>query len=212
MDDDTTLQAKLEALLFLFGEPVKFSKLAQIIGVKDGEIENAVNVLSESLKNADRGLHIVVLDDRVQITTKPALGQLMAKIAEEELDSELTSASIETLAIVAYLGPCRRSMVEHIRGVNSSFILRSLLIRGLVERNPDPKRQNTFLYQVSMDFLRHMGVGSTEELPEYEKYKEFTKLFIGGEGDTSEKGDEQSENGSSIEPAGSSSESVEQEL
>ena len=86
MDDDTTLQAKLEALLFLFGEPVKFSKLAQIIGVKDGEIENAVNVLSESLKNADRGLHIVVLDDRVQITTKPALGQLMAKIAEEELD------------------------------------------------------------------------------------------------------------------------------
>src|SRR3990167_6698976 len=103
MDDDTTLQAKLEALLFLFGEPVKFSKHAQILGVKEGEVEDTVNVLSESLKNADRGLHVVVLADRVQITTKPALGPLMAKIAEEELDSELTPASVETLAIVAYL-------------------------------------------------------------------------------------------------------------
>ena len=182
MDDDTTLQAKLEALLFLFGEPVKFSKLAQILGVKEGEVEDTVNVLSESLKNADRGLHVVVLDDRVQITTKPALGPLMAKIAEEELDSELTPASVETLAIVAYLGPCRRSMVEHIRGVNSSFILRSLLIRGLVERELDPKRQNTYLYNVTLDFLRHMGIGATRELPEYEKYKEFTKLFIDGGG------------------------------
>ncbi|KKU11622.1 MAG: Segregation and condensation protein B, partial [Parcubacteria group bacterium GW2011_GWB1_45_7] len=176
------------------------------------DVEEAVEALTTALKNDDRGLHIIVSEDRVQITTKPVLGPLLSKIAQEELDSNLTPASMETLAIVAYLGPCRRSLVEHIRGVNSSFILRSLLIRGLVERKPDPKRQNTFLYQVSMDFLRHMGVGSTEELPEYEKYKEFTKLFIGGEGDTSEKGDEQSENGSSIEPAGSSSESVEQEL
>ncbi|OGY61912.1 MAG: SMC-Scp complex subunit ScpB [Candidatus Colwellbacteria bacterium RIFCSPLOWO2_12_FULL_46_17] len=210
--DETTIQGKLEALLFLFGEPVKLDKLADVLGLKLKDVEEAVEALTTALKNDDRGLHIIVSEDRVQITTKPVLGPLLSKIAQEELDSNLTPASMETLAIVAYLGPCRRSLVEHIRGVNSSFILRSLLIRGLVERKPDPKRQNTFLYQVSMDFLRHMGVGSTKELPEYEKYKEFTKLFIGGEGDTSEKGDEQSENGSSIEPAGSSSESVEQEL
>ncbi len=54
------------------------------------------------------------------------------------------------------------------------------MIRGLIEREPDPKRPNTFLYNVTFDFLRHMGVGSTKELPEYEKYKEFTKLFIEG--------------------------------
>jgi len=175
--DDTTLQGRIEALLFLFGEPVKFKKLAEILETKPKEIKDAVFALSESLNADDRGLHIVVSDDLVQITTKPSLNPLLSKIAQEELDSNLTPASMETLAIVAYLGPCRRSLVEHIRGVNSSFILRSLIIRGLVERKPDPKRTNTFLYQVTMDFLRHMGVGSSEELPEYERYKEFEELF-----------------------------------
>lgn len=177
--DDTSIEAKIEALLFLFGEPVEFKKLADTLKLKVDEIKSAVSSLSNMLSDGNRGLHLVVSGDTVQITTKPSLGALLTSIAEEELDSHLTSASLETLAIVAYLGPCRRSLVEHIRGVNSSFILRSLMIRGLVERKPDPKRPNTFLYQASMNFLRHMGVSRIEDLPEYEKYKEFNKLFTG---------------------------------
>lgn len=176
--DNTTLQGKLEALLFLLGEPVKISKLADILGVSQKEVEETVESLKESLKGENRGLHVILSEDLVQIATDPELNSLLSKIAEEELDSNLTPASMETLAIVAYLGPCRRSLIEHIRGVNSSFILRSLMIRGLVGREPDPKRANTFLYEVTFDFLRHMGVGSKEELPEYEKYKEFKNLFV----------------------------------
>jgi len=178
--DETNLQGKLEALLFLFGEPVSFNKLAGFLGIGQKEVREAVGELAESLKVEERGLHIVLSEDRAQITTKPALGTLLAKIAQEELDSNLTPASMETLAIIAYLGPCRRSLVEYVRGVNSSFILRSLMIRGLLARSPDPKKTNTFLYQVTMDFLRHIGVGSVKELPDYEKYKGFEELFVGG--------------------------------
>lgn len=175
--DESNLQGKLEALLFLYGEPIKISKLADLLNVKSKEITEAIEALALSLREENRGLFIVESGDRVQLTTKPVLGELLSKIAQDELDSGLTPASIETLAIVAYLGPCRRSLIEHIRGVNSSFILRSLLIRGLVDRKIDPKRTNTYNYEVTPDFLRHMGVGSMGDLPEYEKYRDFEKLF-----------------------------------
>ena len=175
--DEVTLEAKLEALLFLYGEPVKLKKLAEVLGVKGGELEDTINSLSLKLDASDRGLHLVKSDERLQLTTKSSLSLLLSTIAQEELDSGLTPASMETLSIIAYLGPCKRSLVEHIRGVNSSFILRSLLIRGLLLRKHDPNRTSTFVYQVSFDFLRHMGVGHVSELPEYEKYRDFESLF-----------------------------------
>ena len=175
--NEVTLEAKLEALLFLYGEPVRVKKIAEVLDVKENELADAMSGLSAKLGDNDRGLHLVKSDGRLQLTTKPSLNLLLSTIAQDELDSGLTSASMETLSIIAYLGPCRRSLVEHIRGVNSSFILRSLLIRGLLERKPDPDRANAFVYQVSFDFLRHMGVGQVSELPEYEKYRDFENLF-----------------------------------
>jgi len=175
--DEITLKGKLEALLFLYGEPVKISKLADTLGINSNEIDSALGELSKELNDNNGGLGITRLDNRVQLVTKPSLNQLLSKITQEELDSGLTPASMETLAIVAYLGPCRRSLIEHIRGVNSSFILRSLLIRGLVDRKSDPERANAYVYRITFDFLRHMGVGKIEELPEYEKYREFIAAF-----------------------------------
>jgi len=177
--DEITLKGKLEALLFLYGEPVKISKLADILGVSGNDVDNALDELSGGLGDSNRGLGIVKLHGGVQLVTKPDLSKLLSKIAEDELDSGLTSASMETLAIIAYLGPCRRSLIEHVRGVNSSFILRSLLLRGLIGRHPDPKRANAYIYQITFDFLRHMGVGKIEDLPEYEKYREFGREFEG---------------------------------
>ncbi|MBI2594910.1 MAG: SMC-Scp complex subunit ScpB [Candidatus Colwellbacteria bacterium] len=175
------LEAKIEAFLFLYGEPVKIEKLSKEFGVKNGEVEEALDTLNRQLKEAaDRGLELVIHDGRVQLTTKADLGALMSKIVAEEIDTPLTPASLETLSIIAYLGPCNRSLVDYIRGVNSAFILRSLMVRGLVERKPNPERANTFLYQVSFDFLRHIGITGPEELLDYEKYRELVKSFLSG--------------------------------
>lgn len=171
MGELNKLEAKLEAYLFLYGEPIKVDKLAKELEAKKEYIEKAVHSLKERLKGDARGVDIIVFDDKVQLTTKPELKPFLAKIVSEELDSPLTPASLETLSIIAYLGPCSRSMIEYIRGVNSTFILRNLMVRGLVLRSPDAKRPNTFLYQVSFDFLRHMGLSRPDELPDYEKYQ-----------------------------------------
>ena len=86
---------------------------------------------------------------------------------KDELKGDLSPASLETLAIIAYFGPVPRSRIDFLRGVNSSFTLRNLLIRGLVDRAPNPSRPNQFLYAASFETLRHLGVSSREELPEF---------------------------------------------
>lgn len=168
----SNLESKIEALLFLYGEPIKIEKLAKELEAKSSDVNEAINTLSQKLTNSgDRGLELIIFDNRVQLVTKSDLKPLTSKIIKEELDTPLTPASLETLSIIAYLGPCSRALIDYIRGVNSTFILRSLMVRGLVERKPDPKRTNAFLYQPSFDFLKHIGITHPEELPDYEKYR-----------------------------------------
>jgi segregation and condensation protein B len=76
------------------------------------------------------------------------------------------------LSIISYAGPITRADIEYIRGVNSSFTVRSLLMRGLIEREVDPKRANAYIYSASFDLLRHLGLSNNEDLPEYQKYKD----------------------------------------
>ncbi|MBI2099909.1 MAG: SMC-Scp complex subunit ScpB, partial [Candidatus Vogelbacteria bacterium] len=71
------------------------------------------------------------------------------------------------LTIVLYKGPLTRAEIDYIRGVNSSFILRHLSIRGLVERIPNPKDARSFLYRPTFDLFQHLGLSKIEELPEY---------------------------------------------
>ena len=174
----SNLQAKLEALLFVYGEPVKLKTLSEKLGVTDGVAEAALQALRIELQSDTRGLAMFSSEDRHSLVTKPEFSEIIQKIIKEEFDSELTAASLETLAIVSYLGPCIRAEIDYIRGVNSSFILRNLAIRGLVERKQDPERGNAFIYNVSFDFLKHMGVSSVDSLPEHAKYRGLVKSFL----------------------------------
>jgi segregation and condensation protein B len=174
------LEAKIEALLFVYGEPLAFKRLAEILGITPAEAEEVVKSLGEKLKN-ESGLKIIFEGGRVQLVTKPEYGSLVEKLVREETREELSPASLETLAIVSYLGPVARSTIEYIRGVNSSFILRSLLIRGLVERMSDSKRTNVYLYKPSFDLLKFFGIGAVEELPEFGKFRELDKMFESNE-------------------------------
>jgi len=76
------------------------------------------------------------------------------------------------LAIIAYRGPISRPKINEIRGVDSYYILHQLLSRGLIERIPDSKRANAFLYQVSFEFLKYLGLKNVNELPHYDQIKQ----------------------------------------
>ncbi len=172
------LTAKIEALLFIYGEPIKIKKLIELLEVSEDDIDKALTNLALNLKNDDaRGLNLLVGNGDAQLVTKPDLMPVVTGMIKQEMDSELTPAALEALSIIVYLGPCGRAEIDYIRGVNSSFTLQNLTIRGLISKKPDHNRGNAFSYQVTFDFLKHIGVSSPEELPDYQKYKDLNKLF-----------------------------------
>ena len=177
MIEENQKLAALEALLFIYGESLNFEKIEKVLGLKDGEGKELTAQLGEQLIKDERGLSLVYDGDKVQIATKAAFGGILAKFAKEELSEELTPASLETLSLVAYLGPIARSRLEYFRGVNSVFTLRNLMLRGLIERFPDPKRLSSYLYKSSLELVKYLGLKDIQELPDYQKMKSILSGF-----------------------------------
>jgi segregation and condensation protein B len=161
----------LEALLFIYGEPIEVKKAAKMLGVSAQDIKKAADDLNKELSAENRGLALLQNDDCLQITTKAAFGGLLQTILKTELNEALSPAALETLSIITYAGPVSRAEVDYIRGVNSSFTVRALLLRGLIERDADPQRMNSYRYKPSVDLLHHLGVTRVEELPEFERFR-----------------------------------------
>lgn len=169
--------AELEALLFIHGEPLSLDKVGTVLGINPEETAILVAEFDKRLHVSERGLTLINFSGKIQLATKSEFRGILEKFVQSELREELTPASAETLAIIAYFGPISRSRIEYQRGVNSTFILRSLLLRGLVERFPDPARPNTYLYEPSFELLKHLGINKIEELPDYEKFQSLFKNF-----------------------------------
>lgn len=163
------LKSIIESLLFVSGEPIKIKKLAKLCNKAIPEVENAIMGLQNEYRR--RGLRILKKDKKAQMVTAPEAASYTQKLIKNELQEDLSRASLETLAVIAYRGPISRVKIEDIRGVNSSFILRKLLIRGLVERVTNPKNTRSYLYRISFDFLKRLGIERTEDLPEYDNLK-----------------------------------------
>lgn len=159
------LEAKIEAILFWKGEPLSRKRLSEILKVSKEEIERALPNLRQNLSG--RGIVLQEAGDEITLGTAPEMGKIIENLQKEELSKDLSRASLETLSIILYKNGASRSEIDYIRGVNSSFIIRALSVRGLVEKITDPKDARRFIYKPSFDLLSYMGVKSVEELPEY---------------------------------------------
>jgi segregation and condensation protein B len=165
---DLPLHTKLESYLFFKGEPVSIKKLGKVFGVKDEQLEEGLANLKESLFN--RGIVLMRLDDdKVSLGTHPEMSEFFKEMRKEELSKDLSKASLETLSIVLYKENVTRADIDYIRGVNSSFILRNLSIRGLVEKESHKDDSRKFVYKPSLELLSFMGVTERKELPRFEE-------------------------------------------
>lgn len=163
------LKSVVESILFSIGEPISIERLAKTLGKDKDLIKNTVGDLEKDYETENRGLRILIKNEEIQLASAPENSLYLEKLIKDELQEELTPASLETLAIVAYKGPLTRAEIEEVRGVNSSFILRNLLIRGLVERKGHPEDARAYIYEISFNFLRKLGLKSVKELPDYKK-------------------------------------------
>ncbi len=181
------LEQALEAILFYKSEPVGLSKLAEMLSAKEEAVAQALTNLESSL--TARGVVLLTKDGNYLLGTAPEASEIIEKLIKEELSRDLGKAGLETLAIILYEGPVSRAEIDYIRGVNSSFILRNMLVRGLIERVNKPGDARAFLYRPSFDLLRHLGVSRVEDLPDFATIKKELANFrvsSGGENDLEE--------------------------
>ena len=160
-----TLESKIEAILFWKGEPLSRKKLAEILNVNQTEINEGLEKLKGNLEN--RGIVLLEKDNEITLGTNPEVSKLIENLQKEELNKDLSKASLETLSIILYKDGVSRAVVDYIRGVNSSFTLRLLSVRGLVEKTPDPEDNRRYIYKPSFELLSFLGIKSKEELPDY---------------------------------------------
>jgi segregation and condensation protein B len=160
------LPQQLEAILFWKAEPISIKKLASFLSVSEDAVRTGLTELEQSLQG--RGITLVRTQDDVMLGTAKELSSLIQQITQENISTDLGKSGLETLSIILYRGPISRTDIDYIRGVNSQFIIRNLLVRGLIERVDNPKDSRSYLYTSSLELLAHLGLSKVTDLPDYE--------------------------------------------
>jgi segregation and condensation protein B len=155
----------IEAVLFYKTEPITKKELGVFLDISSEEIDGALATLRARL--ATGATRIIDTGDTIQLASAPEVAEILDKLRKEELSREIGKAGAETLAIILYRGPVSRAQIDFVRGVNSSFILRNLQIRGLIERTEHPTHAHSFHYVATPTLYAHLGITKKEELPEY---------------------------------------------
>ena len=176
------LKSIIESLLFITNRPLTKKELANLVEEKIEDVEKALEELVEEYTKNDKGIKMVQNGKEFQMVTDPANSKVVQKFLEAEVNKELTPASLETLSTIAYRAPISREELEQIRGINCAVILRHLLIKGLItEETQDNGKQ---VYDISLDFLRQLGINKISELPDYEQLNKNIPLSVLAERET----------------------------
>lgn len=157
----------IEAVLFAAGYPVPYEKLAELSDSDENLVREAVLALADQYRDGARGIQIVTFETECQMCTKEVYESYVREALGIKQGGKLSNSSLEVLAIVAYHQPVTRSQIEHIRGVDSSYAVNSLVMKKLIEekgRLEVPGRP--VLFGTTADFLRCFGFTSLADLPD----------------------------------------------
>jgi segregation and condensation protein B len=172
--ETTKLKSLIQSILFVSAKPVGLKQLAEVLEVDEETVKSAVaEIVSD---NKYSGVVLLAHGSRLQLATNPENSSVVKKFLSLELREKLTDAALETLAVITYKQPVSRAEIENIRGVNSQYILRSLLIRGLIEKTESPTDRRVHLYKTTLEFMQHLGIKDMKELPDFEELTKNVQL------------------------------------
>jgi len=176
MSDTLPLEIRIESALFFKGGAMRIKELAEATKESEEKIREALAHVQVSLEG--RGVRLVLEKDEAALATAPETHEMIEAMRREELESPLGKAGLETLSVIIFRGPLSRSDIEYVRGVNCSSILRSLMIRGLIERIDNPSDKRSFLYRPTTELPAYLGVTSLTAIPQYAELREgIEKVF-----------------------------------
>ena len=180
------IEGAIEAILYAAGYPVKYSKIAEVLGLDEKNTKSIIEHMSDEYNGAKskKGLNLLMFDETCQFCTKEQYSPYIREALGIKRGGNLSASSMEVLAVVAYNQPVTRSFVDQVRGVDSSYAVNSLIDKNLIEacgRLDAPGRP--MLYVTTEKFLRVFGINSLSELPATEIMlppKEETPIIIDG--------------------------------
>ncbi len=160
--NNETIALNIEALLFALGGPMSRLEISKALTIDISATEEALTLV----RNRSEGHGIVLVDDgkEVELRASADASDVIERVRKENYTRDIGRAGLETLAAILYKGPLSRSEIDFIRGVNSSQIVRTLTIRGLVRKIANPKDMRSFLYEATTELLAELGVTQTSEL------------------------------------------------
>lgn len=162
------MEAVLEGLLFISGKDgLSLKQISELLEIESDVALDLVYKLDNSYNNEARGLRIEKLGDNYKLVTKKEHNKYYEKLMQDVTSEHLSNQALETLAIIAYNQPISRSQIDEMRGVDSSYQVRRLLLKELIEeagRSDAPGRP--MLYKTTNSFLDYFGLSSIKDLPE----------------------------------------------
>lgn len=165
-ESSSGLWPALEAILLVADEPVPENTLAQVLEVAQAEISTALEALAASYSEQGRGFELRKVAGGWRYYTRAELSPLVEKFVRDGQEVRLTQAALETLAVVAYRQPVSRVQVSAVRGVNCDSVMRTLVLRGLVEEAGTDHESGAILFRTTTYFLERLGLADLDQLPE----------------------------------------------
>jgi segregation and condensation protein B len=160
------LRASLEAILLVADEPVPVVVLAQVLERPRSEVTAELKNLAEEYETQGRGFDLREIAGGWRFYTREDCAPLVERFISDGQEVRLTQAALETLAVVAYRQPVSRARVSAVRGVNCDSVMRTLVLRGLVEEAGTDSETSAILYRTTGYFLERLGLAGLEDLPD----------------------------------------------
>jgi len=158
--------AAIESLLFVSGRPLERTELRKLLDVDDANLTLGLQTLEQDLESHGRGIRLQRLGEQVQLVTAPEMARYVAALLGLPMTAKLTTAAMETLAVISYRQPVTRAQIEAVRGVNSDRALASLIQHGLViEVGRAQTIGRPTLFATTPEFLQQFGLTRLDQLP-----------------------------------------------
>ncbi len=164
------IAAAIESLLFVSGRPLERTELRKLLDIDDASLSQGLQKLEHGLESHGRGIRLQRLGEQVQLVTAPENARYIAALLGLPMTAKLTTAAMETLAVISYRQPVTRAQIESVRGVNSDRALASLIQHGLVvEVGRAQTVGRPTLFAATPEFLQQFGLTRLEQLPHVEE-------------------------------------------
>ena len=165
-------KAIIEAILFSAGRQVEKKELMLALEMNENDIDTIIDNMQEDYKKENRGIELIKINNAYQLCSKKDLYEYIYPVLDKRTKPNLSTAAIETLAIIAYNPKITRAEIESIRGVSADACVYKLLEYGLIEEaGKIDLPGKPMSYKTTNEFLKMFGYTSLEELPELPRYK-----------------------------------------